>query len=125
MENFEEEINKLKYQLSVLISTVDSDKFPVEYLILSMNWDKDDLNHAHDIFEKYDNKLEAKEEDISWLSFEAELKNEFNIGYQEVKPIINAFYENHQWVDVCYYYAKAHACMEFHRLISDYEQRMS
>lgn len=123
MENLEQEIAKLKYQMGVLISTVDSEKFPVEYLVLEMNWDNKDLNDAHDIFEKYDDKLQAKEE-INWAAFESELRSRFDIGYQEVKLIVNAFYENHQWMDVCYYYAKAYTTIEFHRLINDYEQRM-
>ena len=60
MEHLEQEISKLKYQMSILISIVDGDKYPVESLILSMNWNDDDLNNAHDIFEKYDKKLETK-----------------------------------------------------------------
>ncbi len=124
MEHLEQEISKLKYQMSILISIVDSDKYPVESLILSMNWNDDDLNDAHDIFEKYDKKLETKEEDINWSAFEQELTSRFNISYQTVKIIIIAFYKNHQWVDVCYQYAKAYTCVEFHSLIRDYEQHI-
>jgi hypothetical protein len=124
MKYLEQEINKLKYQMRILISTVDSDKYPVESLILSLNWDDDDLDAAHDIFEKYDNKIEAKEENISWSMFENDLKNRFNLGYQSVKSIIIAFYKNDQWVEVCYQYAKAYTCAEFHSLIRDYEQHI-
>lgn len=124
MEAIEQEIKKLKYQMGILISTIDSDKYPVESLILSLNWDDDDLNAAHDIFEKYDNKIEAKEENINWSAFEHELRDRFDLGYQTVKSIIIAFYKNHQWVEVCYQYAKAYTCMEFHSLIRDYEQHI-
>jgi hypothetical protein len=124
MKHLEEEINKLKYQMSILVSTIDSDKYPVESLILSLNWNDDDLNAAHDIFEKYDKKLEAKEKEINWSAFEHELRDRFNIGYQTVKSIILAFYKNHQWVEVCYQYAKAFTCLEFHSLIRDYEQHI-
>lgn len=124
MEAIEQEIKKLKYQMGILISTIDSDKYPVESLILSLNWDDDDLNAAHDVFEKYDNKIEAKEENINWSAFEHELRDRFGLGYQTVKSIIIAFYKNHQWVEVCYQYAKAHTCAEFHSLIRDYEQHI-
>jgi len=122
MNNIEQEIEKLKYQINILSSTVDSDKYPVESLILSLNWNDNDLNDAHDIFETYDKKLENKEEDINWKEFEDKLRDRFNIGYQTVKLIIIAFYKNHQWVEVCYQYAKAFTCVEFHSIIRDYEQ---
>jgi hypothetical protein len=119
------EIEKLKYQMSLLIRMVDSDKYPVESMILYFNWNDEDLNQAHDIFEKYDNKIEAKEEDINWSAFEHELKSKFNIGYQDVKVIVNAFYANHQWQGVCYQYAKTFTSIEFHSLIRDAEQYMN
>lgn len=124
MEYLEQELSKLKYQMSILISTIDSDKYPVESLILSLNWDDDDLDAAHDIFEKYDNKIEAKEENINWSAFEHDLRDRFSLGYQSVKSIIIAFYKNDQWVEVCYQYAKAYTCVEFHSLIRDYEQHI-
>lgn len=122
MKNIEKEIEKLKYQISILASTIDYDKFPVENLILSLNWDDNDLNAAHDIFEKYDQQLEENKPNISWSALEKELENKFNISYQTVKSIVRAFYKNGQWSAVCYHYAKAYQCAEFHSLISDYEQ---
>jgi hypothetical protein len=124
MEEFEKRIEKLEYQISLLISTVDSEKYPVESMILYLNWNDKDLNKAHDIFEKYDNKLENKEENINWTAFENELQKTFDIGYQTVKTIITSFYKNRQWSAVCYYYAKNHECMEFHSLIRDFEQHI-
>lgn len=99
-----EKLNKLEYQVSVLKECVDSDRYPVQSLILSMNWDDSQLNKAHDIFQVYDEKLELKE-DVNWHAFEHALRDEFDIGYQTVKSIILAFYNNHQWADVCYGYA--------------------
>jgi hypothetical protein len=124
MKEFEKRIEKLEYQIGLLISTIDSDAFPVESMILYLNWNEEDLNRAHDIFEKYDNKLENKDENINWSAFENELKTAFNISYQTVKIIINSFYKNHQWSGVCYYYAKSCECVEFHSLIRDFEQRI-
>jgi len=113
-----EKINKLEYQVSTLSECIDSDRYPVQSLILSMSWNNDQLNKAHDIFQVYDEKLEIKEE-INWTEFEGRLKDEFSIGYQTVKSIVLAFYNNHQWVDVCYGYAMSFeptTPIEFHSI---------
>lgn len=111
-------LNKLEYQVSVLAECIDHERYPVQALILSMNWNDEQLNKAHDIFQVYDEKLE-KGEDINWYEFEHALRGEFSIGYQTVKSIILAFYNNHQWVDVCYGYAMSFeptTPIEFHSI---------
>lgn len=112
------DIEKLKYQVSVLGETISHQTHPVEALIFSMNWGVGDIDRAHDIFEKYDKKLEEGES-INWNEFETELKDEFSIGYQTVKSIVLAFYDNHQWTDVCHGYAMSFeptTPVEFHRI---------
>lgn len=118
IEELAEELQKLKYQVRVLGETVDYDAHPVESLVLSMDWGEGDIDRAHDIFEKYDNKLEAKEP-VNWAEFEMELRTEFNIGYQTVKLIVLAFFKNHQWTNVCYGYAMSFeptTPVEFHQI---------
>lgn len=118
LEQIAEEITKLKYQVRVLGETIDYQAHPVEALILSMDWSEGDIDRAHDIFEKYDNKLQEKEP-VIWAEFEKELRNEFNIGYQTVKSIVLAFYKNHQWTNVCYEYAMSlepTTPVEFHQI---------
>lgn len=113
-----EELEKLKYHVRILGETIDYQAYPVESLILSMDWKEKDLNRAHDIFEKYDEKL-VRREKIHWGEFENELKLEFGIGYQTVKSIILAFYRNHQWSNVCYEYAMSFepsTPVEFHQI---------
>ncbi len=122
--NIEEEINKLKYQIDILKDTLDSDKYPIESLILNLNLNEDKLNQIYDIFDIFEQKLENNEKDINWTEFEHKLRDTLDIGYQTVKTIIIAFYNNYQWVDVCYHYAKAYQCVEFHSLIADYEKRL-
>lgn len=112
------ELRKLKYHIKILSQTIDSERFPVEALVLEMDWDEKQLDRAHDIFEEYNSKIEAKEQ-IAWPNFEMALKNEFNIGYQTVKSIVLAFYENDQWVEVCRGYAMSfepNTPIEFHRI---------
>jgi len=114
--NIEEKIKKLEYQISVLSECIDYERYPVQALILSMGWDDAQLNKAHDIFQVYDEKLK-KGKDINWHGFEKALEDEFSIGYQTVKSIVLAFYNNHQWVDVCRGYAMSFeptTPMEFH-----------
>ena len=114
-DQIQKQIDKLKYQLRLLGEAIDHREYPVPALVLALDWDDEDLNKAHDIFEKYDNKMEAGEE-INWRSFEMELRDAFDIGYQTVKTIILAFFDNGQWQDVCTAYAKAFECVEFHRI---------
>ncbi len=112
------EIEKIKYQLRIVGQTINYESHPVEALILSMDWAEGDIDRAHDIFEKYDKKIE-KEEKINWHEFEQELKNAFRIEYQTVKSIILAFYNNHQWTNVCYGYAMSFeptTPIEFHQI---------
>lgn len=104
IEEIFEKIKKLEYQVSILSECIDYDRYPVQSLILSLGWDSTQINKAHDIFQNFDEKLE-KGEKINWYEFENALEDEFSIGYQTVKSIVLAFYNNHQWVDVCYGYA--------------------
>ncbi|EJL6658660.1 hypothetical protein QXB71_003913 [Vibrio cholerae] len=118
LEELSEVVKKLQYHVSVLSDCVDYERYPVERLILSMNWDDAQLNRAHDIFQKYDELL-ANKEDINWMAFEHELRDEFNIGYQTVKHIVLAFFNNHQWVEVCHGYAMSFeptTPVEFHQI---------
>lgn len=118
IETLQGELERLKYHVRILGETIDSQQYPVESLILSMNWNEQDLNDAHDIFERYDEKINNGEE-INWKEFEMELRNHFGIGYQTVKMIILAFYRNHQWTQVCHGYAMSFepmAPVEFHSI---------
>jgi hypothetical protein len=83
-----------------------------------MNWDDAQLNKAHDVFQVYHEKLENGEE-VNWTEFEIALRDEFGIGYQTVKSIVLAFFNNHQWVDVCHGYAMSFeptTPIEFHSI---------
>jgi hypothetical protein len=118
IEELAKELEKLKYQVRTLGETINYRAHPVEALILSLDWGEGDIDRAHDIFEKYDNKLEAGEV-VNWQEFEHELRDAFGIGYQTVKTIILAFYENRQWTNVCYGYAMSFeptTPVEFHRI---------
>jgi lipid II:glycine glycyltransferase (peptidoglycan interpeptide bridge formation enzyme) len=103
-EELVKDFKKLQYQVKVLSECMDYEKYPVEYLILSMNWDQSQINKAHDIFQKYDQKLK-NQIGIRWFDFERALCDEFKINYQSVKSIILAFHRNQQWVEVCHGYA--------------------
>jgi hypothetical protein len=114
-DSIQKQLDKLKYQLHLLGEAVDHREYPIPSLVLSLDWDDEDLNKAHDIFEQYDNKMEDGKE-VNWRAFEMELRETFGIGYQTVKTIILAFFDNGQWQNVCTAYAKAYECVEFHRI---------
>nr|WP_320048927.1 hypothetical protein [uncultured Desulfuromonas sp.] len=125
IEELEKEFKKLKYQVRALGETIDYQNHPVEALILEMDWGEGDIDRAHDIFEKYDNKIEEGEI-INWHEFEMALRNEFDIGYQTVKSIIIAFNRNHQWTNVCYQYAMSFeptSPIEFHHITRNETER--
>ncbi|ETF09812.1 hypothetical protein BJN42_10525 [Pseudomonas koreensis] len=118
LEDVIKDLEKIKYHVRILSDAIDYQSHPVEALILSMDWGEADIDRAHDIFEKYDNMLIAKQS-VDWGEFESELEAEFKIGYQTVKRIVLAFFENHQWTDVCYGYAMSFeptTPLEFHRI---------
>ncbi len=115
------QIEKIKYHIRLLAESLDHKAYPIASLVLGMNWSENDLDRAHDIFEKYDNELETGATP-SWTAFELELRNEFSIGYQSVKNIVLAFYRNGQWRDVCVGYTLEHTSVELHEILSDFKE---
>lgn len=114
-----EAISKLQYHVSLLGQSIDYEKYPVEYLVISMNWDRDDLNKAHDIFEKWEKVIEQGHK-ISSAEFENDFSNELGISYQGVKSVILAFYRNGQWTDVCEAYVDSFGgspALEYHSIM--------
>lgn len=92
-ENIQKQIEKLHYHIRLLAETIDYREHPIPALVIQMDWNDNDLNRAHDIFEEYDVKLEAGE-DVNWKEFKMKLRDEFSIGYQTVKSIVIAFHAN-------------------------------
>jgi hypothetical protein len=72
-----------------------------------MDWNKNDINAVHAIFERYDAMIRDNQA-FNRLEFEAAFQKELNIGYQTLKQIVIAFYRNNQWQDVCLSYVKSH-----------------
>lgn len=98
--NIDEQLEKIRFQIETLSQAVSWEDHPVESLILSLDWDRDDLNKAHDIFEAWEKRI-SQGEQISSPAFEADFREKLGIGYQSVKSVVNAFWRNDQWVDVC------------------------
>lgn len=118
-EEISEAINKLRYQVNILGQTIDYERYPVESLIMSMDWGNDDLNKAHDIFERWDNKLESGET-MSSAQFENDFSSDLGVSYQGLKSIILAFYKNGQWTNVCEAYVDSFGntpAMEYHSIM--------
>ena len=109
------EIDKIKYHIKMLGEAIDNKENPITSLVISMDWDDETLDKAHDIFERYHKKLEAKEK-IEWSQFEIDLRHTFGINYQTIKSIVLAFYREHRWTEVCIHYAREYECVEFHEI---------
>ena len=116
------ELEKIKYhirlindRLRLIDGKIDFDfhSDPIASLVIEMDWNEDDLNRAHDIFERYRGfkfqKLDHR--------LEHALRDEFGIGAGSAKEIIVAFWEARKWVDVCVAYAKANRCAEYHEIL--------
>lgn len=106
----EAEISKLRYQITLLANALDRKEYPVESMVLELNWSQEDLEAAEEIFEKWDESvLNGGGVDL----LEQELRDRFRIGYQTVKTIILAFWRAEQFTNVCEAYAKVHDVAEF------------
>jgi len=117
MDEILEQIDKIKYHLKMIGDTINPSDYPIELLVIQLDWDDSDLSSANDIFEEYDKKLNSGEY-INWTKFEMTLRERFSIGYQTVKSIILAFYRNHQWRDVCRGYAQEYEVSEFNEILN-------
>lgn len=115
MGDLQLQINKLKYQMSLVGESLDSREHPIATLVIEMDWNEEDLDKAHDIFEKFEGILESGDEP-NWYEFEQEFNQKFGISYQTLKVVVLAFHRNFQWIHVCEVYAKAKECMEFHEI---------
>lgn len=108
---------KIKYHIRLLAEALDARENPIASLVISNDWSASDLDAAHDIFEKFDQRMERKEA-VNWHSFEHEFNERFGFSYQSVKSVVLAFFRNDQWVLVCEAYATEHPCVEFSEIIS-------
>lgn len=91
---------RLSYHVELLGNTIDSHAYPIEALILSMNWNKEDLDKAHDVFERWETILESGEK-MNNFKFEKDFEDALGVSYQGLKPIVLAFYRNSLWTNVC------------------------
>ena len=93
-------IDKLVYQVKMLGQTIDSMNYPLEALVLSMNWSRAELEDVFKFFEKWEiNRLNGVP--INNGDFETEFVKNFNSSYQKLKSIILAFWRNGQWKQLC------------------------
>jgi hypothetical protein len=74
------------------------------------------MTRVQDVFDKYDRQLEATG-NLNGGALEKELRDTFNIGYNEVKHIVCVFWKNEQWQDVCKSYAEQFRCSEFREIL--------
>lgn len=110
-EEIMEELEKAKYHIKQLASSIErTPDNAIQCMIVDMNFSETDVRKMYDILDKHDKVLETGG-NIDGL--EMELRSELDIGYQEVKSIIIAMFENHRFVPLCREYASGNQCMEF------------
>jgi len=117
-DELRETIKKLQYQVSVLGQTIDYERHPVEALIMSMDWGPGEIDKAHDIFERWEARIDAGEK-LSKHQFENDFEMALGLSYQGLKSVVIAFWENGQWTSVCEAYVDSFdgmAPIEYHRI---------
>ena len=77
-------------------------------------------NIINGILDKYEQER-LNGENVDYFSLEHELRDTLDIGYQEVKSIINDTFNQGSYREICYGYAKANQTIEFNQLIKRYE----
>jgi hypothetical protein len=118
-EDIIKRLDRLEYQVSILGQAIDYDRFPIEALIMSMGWDRGDIDKVHDVFERWDSRLE-KGESINHFEFEKDFEKAVGVTYQGLKSVLTAFWENHQWTNVCEAYVDSFdgsPAVEYHRIM--------
>lgn len=106
--DMENRLEKIEFHLRLIGEVINHIDYPIASLVLGLNWSSDDLDKAHDIFEKFYIQLEDNKAPKSLhMALEKDFKQELGVGYQTVKLIVLAFFRNQQWVEVCEAYAKS------------------
>lgn len=114
--DMEEELEKLKYHISLLADQIpEMDTYAG--LMIGLDWGPDVMGRVHDIFERHDKILEQTKS-MDGGELERELRELKNVGYQEVKRIVRTLWANDQWMGVCLEYAKQFTCSEFHSILN-------
>lgn len=104
MSDINKKLEKLEFHVKLLAEELSPAESPIATLVIGFNWSEEELDLAHDIFERYDQQL-SNEENINWHAFETEFKEKLNVSYQRLKSVILSFYRNRQWEAVCCAYA--------------------
>lgn len=96
------QLEKLKFQVKMLSDSVDYDKHPIGGVIVSMDFDQDQFDTLHNIFEKYNNMIITEQCTYQYLStFEYELKTALDIDEEKLSNVIFSFHQNYQWTSIC------------------------
>lgn len=97
-------LKRLEFHVQLLSESINFDEAPIPSLVIGNNWSEEQLDQAHDIFERFDAQLIAGEK-VNWYAFEKEFADQLGVSYQGLKTIILAFHKNGQWMSVCVAYA--------------------
>jgi|GEM_PF-1401216 len=118
--DYEEEINKLKFQIGIISETINNENYPIQSLVLSKNWGKNELDTLYDVFEEIQDEFENNKNSVQKL--ESLLKDKLGLHYQSVKSVILALYRNGQYQDICMIYAMKNMVLEFHEIKRDFDK---
>lgn len=96
-----DEIEKLKYHISILKNSVKF--YDIDGLAVKLDFSKSQFDDLCKICEEFEHKIE-NDKKFNFYEFEGELKDKFSIGYQNIKMIIDDFVEYEYCVELAYIY---------------------
>ena len=110
MSDPQREIEKMRFQIRELCRCIDTSSMLA--MIIEFDWGQEELQHAENIFRKYE-PLSRNSDSNDWASrLRAEFESEFGIGHQGMKIVIQAFFPNSLWRNICIRYAHIHSAIE-------------
>ncbi len=109
------ELLKIKYHIKLLSKTIDKEEYPIEAMIVDMNWNENQFQACNKIFEKYDS-LVTKNGEANSQNFEFELRDQFGIEKVKIRKVVKAFYKKDMWVGICFRYAEENQHPDFNEI---------
>jgi len=114
----EDTIRRLRYHVGLLSEALPTQGNELTKLIVSFNWDDEDLDDARAIFDEYQQKCEQGKQ-ITENSIEHDFRKRFDMHYQRFKSVVLAFYANREFRDVCIQFAFHQDVLEFHPIMRE------
>jgi len=101
LEVLEKELAKTRWQLQRVADGMTGEGHGMGRFIVLRDVTEGELKKLHDVFEKYDNILNADDGDVGWIDFDCEVLKALPHDDIEVFEVVSAMQDDNRWVKVC------------------------